>query len=205
MPSVTLNSQPPSSKFLHPVPPPFTVKSTATPQIANPAINHSDSPTGSVNPPKSTGDENVLAKLADVLTQRQDRDSLPRPEPEVFKGNLLRYPMWIKSFETFIERKTKDPSERLYYLSKFTADGAKEAVSGLLPLDSEEAYVEAKTILASRFGDPFLVSNAYRRKISEWPRILSKDGPGLRRFSDFLQHCYTAIHSIKYLEVLNAP
>lgn len=149
MPSVTLNSQPPSSKFLHPVPPPFTVKSTATPQIANPAINHSDSPTGSVNPPKSTGDENVLAKLADVLAQRQDRDSLPRPEPEVFKGDLLRYPMWIKSFETFIERKTKDPSERLYYLSKFTADGAKEAVSGLLPLDSEEAYVEAKKILAS--------------------------------------------------------
>ena len=39
----------------------------------------------------------------------------------------------------------------------------------------------------------------------EWPRILLKDGPGLRRFSDFLQHCYTAMHSIKYLEVLNDP
>ena len=37
-------------------------------------------------------------------------------------------------------------------------------------------------INASRFGDPFLVSNAYRRKISVWPRILPKDGPGLRRF-----------------------
>ena len=114
-----------------------------------------------------TADENVITKLADVLTQRQDRDSLPRPEPEVFKGDLLRYPMWIKSFETFIERKTKDPSERLYNLSKFTTDGAKEAVSGLLPLDSEEAYIEAKKILASRFGDPFLVSNAYQKKISE--------------------------------------
>ena len=113
--------------------------------------------------------------------------------------------MWIKSFETFIERKTKDPSERLYYLSKFTAGKAKEAIRGLLPLDSEEAYIEAKKTLGSRFGDPFLVSNAYRRKISEWPRILLKDGPGLRRFSDFLQHCYTAMHSIKYLEVLNDP
>ena len=84
-------------------------------------------------------------------------------------------------------------------------DGAKEAVSGLLPLDSEETYIEAKKILASRFGDPSLVSNAYRRKISEWPRILPKDGPGLRRFSAFLQHCHTAMHSIKYLEVLNDP
>ena len=204
MPRVTPTSQQPS-KFPHPEPPPFTVKSTATPRIVNSAIIHSDSPTGSVNSPKMTGDENVITKLADVLTQRHDRDSLPRPEPEVFKGDLLRYPMWIKSFETFIERKTKDPSERLYYLSKFTTDEAKEAVSGLLPLDSEEAYIEAKKILKSRFGDPFLVSNAYRRKISEWPRILPKDGPGLRRFSDFLQHCYTAMHSIKYLEVLNDP
>ena len=161
MPPVTIDSQQPPSKSLHPVPPPFTVKSTATPRIVNSALIHSESPTGSVNPPKLTADENVITKLADVLTQRQDRDSLPRPEPEVFKGDLLRYPMWIKSFETFIERKTKDPSERLYNLSKFTTDGAKEAVSGLLPLDSEEAYIEVKEILASRFGDPFLVSNAY--------------------------------------------
>ena len=183
---------------------PFTAEPTATPPIVNSAIIHSESPTRGVSPPKLTGDENVITKLADVLTQQQDRDSLPCPEPEVFKGDLLRYPMWIKSFETFIERKTKDPSERLYYLSKFTAGKAKEAISGLLPLDSEEAYIEAKKTLASRFGDPFLVSNAYRRN-SEWPRILLKDGPGLRRFSDFLQHCYTAMHSIKYLEVLNDP
>ena len=163
------------------------------PPIVNSAIIHSDSPTRGISPLKPTGDENVIMKLADVLTQRQDRDSLPCPEPEVFKGDLLRYPMWIKSFETFIEQKTKDPSERLYYLRKFTAGEAKEAVSGLLPLDSEEAYIKAKKTLASRFGDPFLVSIAYRRKISEWPRILLKDGPGLRRFSDFLLHC-DALH-----------
>ena len=174
VPRVTPNSQQPCSKLPHPVPPPSTVKPTATPQIANSAIIYSDIPTENVYPPKSTGDENVITKLADVLTQRQDRDSLPRPEPEVFKGDLFRYPMWIKSFETFIERKTKDPSERLYYLSKFTTDGAKEVVSGLLPLDTEEAYIKAKKILASRFGDPFLVSNAYRKKISE-PR--AKDFP----------------------------
>ena len=32
-----------------------------------------------------------------------------------------------------------------------------------------------------------------------------KDGPDLTSFSDFLQHCHTAMHSIKYLEVLNDP
>ena len=114
MPPATLNSQQPSSKFPHPVPPPFTMKPTKS-------------------PPKSTSDEDIITKLAEVFTQRQDRDSLPRPEPVVFKGDLLRYPMWIKSFEKFTVRKTKDPSERLYYISKSITDGAKEAVSGLLP------------------------------------------------------------------------
>ena len=69
MPLVTLNSQQQSSKFLHPVPPPFTVKPTAIPWIVNSAIIHSDLPTGSVNPPKSTGDEEVITKLAEVLAQ----------------------------------------------------------------------------------------------------------------------------------------
>lgn len=58
--------------------------------------------------------EQLIERLAELLTQRQDRESLPRPEPEVFRGNPLQYLTWIKSFETFIERKTKDPSERLY-------------------------------------------------------------------------------------------
>ena len=78
--------------------------------------------------------------LVDLLTQRQDSDSLRRPQPHVFGGDLLQYPSWIKAFETFIERKTKQASERVYYLGMFTSDEAKEAVSGLLPLEREEAY-----------------------------------------------------------------
>ena len=84
--------------------------------------------------------EDSLTMLVDLLTQRQDSDSLRRPQPHVFGGDLLQYPSWIKAFETFIERKTKQASEILYYLGKFTSGEAKEAVSGLLPLEREEAY-----------------------------------------------------------------
>ena len=149
--------------------------------------------------------EDPITRLADLLTERQDHDKLPRPQPEVFSGDFLQYPIWIKAFETFIEGKTKLSSERLYYLSKFTSGEAKEAISGLLSLDSEKAYVKAKKILTDRFGNAFLVSNAYRKKIENWPKIPPNDGPGLRRFSDFLQHCRTAMDSIQYLNVLNDP
>ena len=154
--------------------------------------------------PVSPG-EVLMRRLADSLTQRQDRDSLPRPEPEVFTGNPLRYPNWIKSFETFIERKTQNPSERLYYLGKYTTGEAKEAISGLLALDNTGAYSKARKILTDRFGNPFIVADAYRKKLNCWPRILPNDGQGLRKFSDFLQHCNTAMNTIQFLNVLNDP
>ena len=146
-----------------------------------------------------------MRRLADLLTQRQDRDSLPRPEPEVFTGNPLRYPNWIKSFETFIERKTQNPSERLYYLGKYTTGEAKEAISGLLALDNTGAYNKTRKILTDHFGDPFIVADAYQKKINGRPKIPPNDGQGLRKFSDFLQHCNTAMNTIQFLNVLNNP
>ena len=108
--------------------------------------------------------EELLEKIAELLTQRQDKQSLPCPEPEVFRKNPLQYPTWIKSFETFIKRKTKDPSEWLYYLGHYTAGEAKEAVSGLLSLSSTEAYQKASRILTDRFGNQFMVADAFCKK-----------------------------------------
>ena len=89
-----------------------------------------------------------MRRLADLLAQRQDRDSLLRPEPEVFSGDPPDYPTWKKSSETFIERKTKDPSELLYYLGKYTSGESKEAISRLLSLNSPKAHKKARNILA---------------------------------------------------------
>ena len=192
-----------SSTTLNPFASPFTtaISSHVTPRkpVPDAGLNSPIS-----NPPVSSGVD-LMQRLADLLTQRQDRDSLPRPEPEVFNGNPLRYPNWVKSFETFIERKTKDPSERLYYLGKYTAGAAKEAVSGLLPLDNVDAYSKAKKILTNRFGNPFTVADAFRKRINSWPKIQPNDGQDLRKFSDFLEHCNTAMKTIQYLNVLNDP
>ena len=82
----------------------------------------------------------------------------------------------MKSFETFIERKTKDASERLYYLGKYTTGAAKEAISGLLSLDNVDAYDKAKKILTNHFGNPFTVADAFRKRINSWPKIQPNDG-----------------------------
>ena len=96
-------------------------------------------------------------------------------------------------------------SQRLYYLGKYTTGEPKEAISGLLLLETSDAYKQAKKILSDRYGNPFLVAEAYRKKINEWPKIPPNDGTSLCKFSDFLIHCQTAMNTVRYLKVLNDP
>ena len=191
---------------------PKTVENTSSPLAAFPYA-HADQSTPNCTAP--AGDQNknsqnqtngdALERLADLITQRHARELLPLPEPETFKGDLLHYPSWKKSFDAIVERRTDSPSQRLYYLGRYTSGEAKDAISGLLTLESDDAYREARKILSDRFGNPFLVADAYKKKIKEWPNIPPNDGTSLRKFSDFLVHCQTAMKEIHYLKALNDP
>lgn len=156
-----------------------------------------------ITQPQTSGD--VLEQLADLMTQRHARELLPLPKPETFSGELLHYPTWKKSFDTIVERRTDSSSQRLYYLGRYTTGEAKESISGLLALDSEDAYLEARKILSDRFGNPYLVANAYKKKIKEWPNVPPNDGISLRKFSDLVVHCQAAMTEIHYLQALNDP
>lgn len=147
----------------------------------------------------------VLERLADLMTKRHSDEQLPLAEPEAFSGDLFHYPSWKKSFDMIVERRTDSPSQLIYYLGRYTTREAKEAIRGLLALDSEHAYREARKILSDRFGNPFLVANAYCKRINEWPKIQPNEGTSLRKFSDFLLHCQSAMKEIKYLKALNDP
>lgn len=50
--------------------------------------------------------DDTLERLADKLSQKQARDLLPLPEPEVFRGDMTHFPIWQKSFDAIIERGT---------------------------------------------------------------------------------------------------
>ena len=149
--------------------------------------------------------ENAFERLIELLIDNNNRDSLPRPEPEVFSGDLLKYPMWMTSFKSLIESKISKPEERLYYLGRYTKGEAHEAISSLLCLDSEQAYQKARSVLKERYGNPFTIADAYRKRILQWPKIPPNDGFAIRKFADFLDNCKTAMGSIEYLKTLDDP
>ena len=121
---------------------------------------------------------------------------LPAPEPGVFSGDPLHYPSWKSAFHALIE-------SRVHYLKRYLAGMAKETVESYFLLMTDDAYEDAKLFLDERFGDTFVIANAFRDKLDRWPKIASRDGTAMRKFADFLKQCSTAMGYMRCLDVLN--
>ncbi|CAC5387607.1 unnamed protein product [Mytilus coruscus] len=128
---------------------------------------------------------------------------LPPPERSVFYGDPFKYPGWKAAFQTLIEQRQIPPLEQIHYLRKYLGESVKEVVENYFLITSQDSYQEAKTLLDQRYGDPFVIANAFRDKLEKWPKIASRDGIGLQKFSDFLKQCLNAMQSIGSLNALN--
>ena len=167
--------------------------SAATPSGPEPHANHDHvNMQSSQSVLGSPGQQNNVSQLHDLaksFAEQVNLSRLPPPEPSIFSGDPLQYPTWNAAFETLIAKKGVPPEERIYYLKKYLGGEAKEAVEGYFLISSADAHKEAKELLKRRYGDQFVVANAFRSKLDEWKKIASRDGIALRKYADFLRQC----------------
>ena len=147
--------------------------------------------------------EQCLIELAKTLADQVSLSRLPSPEPSIFSGDPLSYPGWKSAFKILIEQRQIPPSDRIHYLKRYVSGPVRDVIEGFFLLPSEKAYEEAKKTFDKRYGDPFVISNAFRDKLDKWPKIPPRDGTGLRKFSDFLMQCQIIMQTIRSLHVLN--
>ncbi|KAJ8039600.1 hypothetical protein HOLleu_17373 [Holothuria leucospilota] len=105
----------------------------------------------------------------------------------------------LKAKLKYMDREAKQRSD----LEKSRWGSAKEAIEGYFLLSSGEAYDEARKLLDERYGDPFIIANVFRDKLDSWPKIPSRDGQALRKFSDFWGQCETATQITGSLDCLH--
>ena len=122
------------------------------------------------------------------------------------EGDMLtRSRCWKRDSPTslLIDQRGIPPLEKIHYLKRYLGGAALEAVEGFCLLTTADAYEQARNLLDDRFGDPFIVANAFRDKLDAWPNITERDGSALRKFADFLRQCNTAMQTTKSLNILN--
>ena len=137
------------------------------------------------------------------LVEQMRMTRLPLPEPAIFAGDPLTYPAWKHAFDVLIEQSGIQPMDRFFYLQKYLKGQPLELVRGYALIGDERAYLEALAALKQRYGDSFIIANAFRDKLDRWPKISSKDALGLRKLADFLHQCVTAMDRIGNLHHLN--
>ena len=64
-------------------------------------------------PPQDNSHQHDMATIAKLFANSISMNPIPVPEPIVFDGNTLDYPIWKASFETLTESKNIDPTEEL--------------------------------------------------------------------------------------------
>jgi hypothetical protein len=91
----------------------------------------------------------------------------------------------------------------MYYLKRYVKGKALSAISSFISGSNANAYYDAKAVLDKRYGSSFRISEAYRKKLDEWPKVPPKDGQALRDLSDFLLQCKSNMEAIPELSFLN--
>ena len=125
------------------------------------------------------------AQIAKIFADSINISRLPVPQPEVFTGIPLKFNSWMSSFSILIESKGLLSHEKIHYLKQYLGGEAKQTIETLDCLGDTDIYSKAKALLQRRYGSSFVISEAYREKIANWPKIHTKDGTSLRRFGDF--------------------
>ena len=109
--------------------------------------------------------------ITEAITESFQAARMPPPNLSVFTGNPLDWPTWKSAFETVIEKRATNPSEKILYLLQYLSGAPRKVVEGYQFLSSPDAYHTAKNILEKRFGHPSVVADAFRRKLENWQRI----------------------------------
>ena len=205
---IVFNDQEPIATFqLNPLAPTYASK-----EQVHQHTNVQDSmPLNHVNQSSTAIDDNlgnpklVQTQLTTIskLLEIQNQSRLPLPEPDVFSGDPLKYPVWAKAFEMLIESRAINSAEKLHYLGKYVSGEAKAIVEGFMLLDGDDAYERAKKQLSKRFGNSFAVASTFRKRLDELPQVAPNDDHGLRKYADLLVQCEKAMERMSILKVLD--
>lgn len=163
----------------------------------------SDDKCSHANVSQNNSAEQGLLELAKSLAEQVNLSRLPPPEPNVFSGDPIQYPAWKAAFNTLIDKRNIPPGERIYYLKKYLSGSVRQVVENYFLLSTDNAYDSARSLLDERYGEPFIVANAFRSKLDSWPKINVKDAQGLLKYSDFLKQCLSAQQTISSLSILS--
>ena len=147
-----------------------------------------------VNEVKSSGGkENV--NLFEAL-------QLPRLEAITFDGNPLKYWSFIRGFENSVERYCSEDM-KLMRLMQSAVGKAREVIQCCCVMEPVAGFSRAKQLLKERFGNEYVITESWIKRITGFGNIKSNDRDKLREYSDDLNSCKETLKAMGKLNEIN--
>jgi len=145
-------------------------------------------------------DDMVLARHHELLAAVH----LPHTEIMYFDGNPLDYWSFVRSFQNTIESVCTDDVSKLTRLLQYCKGRAKQVIQCCVVMDPKEGFERAKGLLKERFGNNYVISEAWVNKVAKGKMISPHDKEALREFADDLVNCEITLTAMNCLQEVNS-
>ena len=88
-----------------------------------------------------------------------------------FTGDPSEYSTFARSFESQVKARVSANGVHLQCLEQYFQGEPKELLKGCPHLYRNSGCIEAKKLPKEKYADPYKISNAYNKKINEWPCV----------------------------------
>lgn len=145
--------------------------------------------------------------LLQVLQQGQQQQQLlvntlqlPKVDLMEFDGDPLKYWVFIRAFENSVDREQIDDGIKLSRLMRYCTGKARRVIESCSVREPTEGYYQARKLLKDRFGNDFVISQAWVEKITNRSIVKASDHEGLRELADDLLNCKETLSAMGKLE-----
>ena len=154
---------------------------------------------------RAAGEPVLVEANANGNSHQQLYEALQIPKVEVmtFDGNPLKYWAFIRNFEGSVEKFCIGDEARLMRLMQYTVGKARQVVQCCCVMEPSEGYKKAKQLLKERFGNDYLITETWVKKIGSFEAIGPRDKGKLQEFADELRVCAETLRAMNKLEEIN--
>ena len=149
-----------------------------------------------------SGDRNSNSDIKEAMIEAVYASQVEIIQPSVFNGDPLKYTMWKIQFQSVISSPRIRQSDRLNVLAKYLSGKALNVVQHLFFIPGDN-FDTAMKLLEDRFGDSYVISEAFRNKLSTWPMVRPNDTNALLELSDFVKQCVEVKRHVPGLAILD--
>ncbi|CAH8545054.1 unnamed protein product [Schistosoma haematobium] len=129
---------------------------------------------------------------------------LPKVELSYFDGQPRGYWRFLREFETYVESRVRDDSQRLLYLTHYCKGKAKTAIEGCVMLEASSGYKKAKEILKRLLGQAHVIARETLEDLFNAVNFDYTDREQLTNLAIKMENCAMILEQMNYVSYLNS-